>query len=449
MEIKRDGFTNRFGIIAAAAGSAVGLGNIWRFPYVLGENGGGAFLLIYLLFILILGIPMMVTEMTLGRIAGRNTFGTFKFLAPGSRWYLVGSMGIAAAFIILSFYSAVAGWTLEYTYQAVANGFAGKSPAEINEMFTGFLSNDFRTVFWMVIFLLMTAAIVVSGIEKGIEKYSKILMPILLVIVLILDIRAVTLPGAYSGLDFLFRPDFSKINGETFLKALGQAFFSLSLGMGAIITYGSYIRKGENIVSSSVWVALSDTLVAVLAGVAIFPAVFAFNLEPNAGPGLVFQTLPNIFLQMSGGYVFSILFFVILLIAALTSSVSLLEVVVAYFTEELKITRRKATLLGILTAIGLGTLCSLSTGALSELKVLGKTVFDLLDFTASNIMLPLGGLLITLFAGWVLKRKTLQMDINQDRERHLFFKFYILIIRFVAPVAIAFVFLNSLGFIKI
>lgn len=449
MEPKRDGFSSRFGVIAAAAGSAIGLGNIWRFPYVLGENGGGAFLLIYLSIILILGIPMMVTEMSLGRMAGRNAFGTFKFLSPKSKWYLVGVMGIAAAFMILSFYSAVAGWTLEYTYQALINGFAGKNPAEVNNMFSGFIANDTKTVSWMVFFIVLTSLIVVAGIEKGIERYNKILMPVLLVILLILDVRAVTLPGATEGLEFLFKPDFSKINGETFLKALGQAFFSLSLGMGTIITYGSYIRKEENLVSSAAWVSFSDSFVAILAGIAIFPAVFAFQIEPNAGPGLVFQTLPNIFQMMPGGYYFAILFFVILVIAALTSSVSLLEVIVAYFTEELKMSRRTATLLGGGTAAILGVLCAVSTGSLSDFKILGKTIFDLLEFTSSNIMLPLGGLLITIFAGWIVKPKVLKAGISTDSEHVFFFRFYLFVIKYIAPVAIAFVFLNSLGFIKI
>jgi NSS family neurotransmitter:Na+ symporter len=427
MEPKRDGFSNRFGVIAAAAGSAVGLGNIWRFPYVLGENGGGAFLLIYLSIILILGIPLMVTEMSLGRMAGRNVFGTFKFLAPKSKWYLVGVMGIAAAFMILSFYSAVAGWTLEYTYQAVANGFSGKNPEEVNVMFSSFITNDVKTVFWMAVFSMMTAVIVVAGIEKGIERYNKILMPMLLIIILILDIRAITLPGATAGLDFLFKPDFSKINGETFLKALGQAFFSLSLGMGAMITYGSYIRKKENLVSSATWVSFSDTIVAVLAGIAIFPAVFAFQIEPNAGPGLVFQTLPNIFLKMPGGYYFAILFFVILVIAALTSSVSLLEVIVAYFTEELKMTRKAATILGGGTAAILGIFCSISTGSLAGFKIFRMTIFDLLEFASSNILLPLGGLLITIFAGWIIKTKVLKTGISEDRERPFFFRFYLFV----------------------
>ena len=448
MQGKRDSFTSRFGVIAAAAGSAIGLGNIWRFPYVLGENGGGAFFLIYLFFIVLIGIPLMLTEMTLGRSAQRNAFGTFKFLAPKTGWPLVGIMGVAAAFMILSFYSAVAGWTLEYTLQAVKNSFAGKNPVELNTMYGDFVSGSFWPVVWMLIFLFLTSAIVVAGVSKGIEKYTKILMPVLLVIIIILDIRAITLPGAGEGLEFLFKPDFSKLTGNTVLEALGQAFFSLSLGMGTIITYGSYINRKERLMSTAASVSLADTLIAVLAGVAIFPAVFAFNIEPDAGPKLVFITLPNIFQQMPGGYFFALIFFVLLVIAALTSSISLLEVIVAYFSEELKISRKKATWLSGIAAGILGVLSALSYGPLKDVKLFGKTAFELLDYVSSNILLPFGGLLITIFAGYILKKAVMKKGVEGENGHEKLFKVYYFIIKFLAPVAIAFVFLNSLGILK-
>ncbi|GET23632.1 sodium-dependent transporter [Prolixibacter denitrificans] len=448
MQGNRDSFSSRFGVIAAAAGSAIGLGNIWRFPYVLGENGGGAFFLMYLFFIVLIGIPLMLTEMTLGRSAQRNAYGTFKFLAPKTGWPAVGIMGVAAAFLILSFYSAVAGWTLEYTLQAVKNGFTGKTPVELNAMYNDFVSGSVWPVVWMLIFLFLTAAIVVAGVQKGIEKYTKILMPVLLVIIIILDIRAITLPGAGEGLDFLFKPDFSKLSANTVLEALGQAFFSLSLGMGTIITYGSYINRKERLMSTAASVSLADTLIAVLAGVAIFPAVFAFNIEPDAGPKLVFITLPNIFQQMPGGYFFALLFFVLLVIAALTSSISLLEVIVAYFTEELKISRKKATWLSGATVGVLGVLSALSYGPLKDNTLFDKTAFDLFDYVSSNILLPFGGLLITIFAGYILKKAAVKDGVEGESGHEKLFKVYYFIIKFLAPVAIAFVFLNSLGILK-
>ncbi len=309
---QRDSFGSRFGVIAAAAGSAIGLGNIWRFPYVLGENGGGIFLLIYLLLVAMVGIPVMLSEFTIGRSTQRNPYGAFRRLAPGKPWYLVGLMGIVAAFMILAFYTVVAGWTLEYLYQAVINGFRGLSSDEIDMMFDHFRAGTFRPILWFLIFMFMTAWIVISGIRKGIEKYTKVLMPFLFILILVMDIRAVTLPGAGEGLKFLFKPDISKISAETILEALGQGFFSLSIGMGTLITYGSYIGKKEHLGNTALNVTLADTLIAVLAGIAIFPAVFAFGIKPDVGTGLVFKTLPLIFQEMPGGYIFSVIFFLLL-----------------------------------------------------------------------------------------------------------------------------------------
>jgi len=304
-------------------------------------------------------------------------------------------------------------------------------------------------VFWQLLFMGLTVWIIISGVQKGIEKYSKILMPLLLIIIVILDVRAVTLHGAGKGLAFLFNPDFSEVTGNTILQALGQAFFSLSVGMGTLITYGSYINKKENLANTAVTVAGIDTLIAILAGIAIFPAVFAFGIEPSAGPGLVFITLPNIFQQMTGGYIFSLLFFVLLLVAALTSSISVLEVVVVYFVEELKMVRRKATLVaGVLVSI-LGIFCSLSWGAMSGISFFGKNIFDLLDFSASNVFLPIGGLFIVLFIGWFYKKEFTRQELsNNGKFKIRYFPVFIFLVKFIAPVAIAIIFLNGIGLLK-
>ncbi|NCD41307.1 MAG: sodium-dependent transporter [Bacteroidia bacterium] len=444
----RGSFGSKFGVIAAAAGSAIGLGNIWRFPYVVGENGGGAFLLINLLCILLIGMPLMLSEFVIGRRAQRNAYGAFKKLAPGTPWFLVGLMGVVTAFVILSFYSTVAGWTLEYIFKSFSNSFSGKNPEELKTMFESFVGSSWRPVLWQLLFLALTAGIVLAGIKKGIEKYSKILMPLLLVLIIALCVRSVTLPGAGKGLEFLFKPDFSKVTGRVILEALGQAFFSLSIGMGALITYGSYIGKKDNLTSSAVIVSFSDTFIAILAGVAIFPAVFAFGINPAEGPELVFLTLPNIFLQMPGGYLFSILFFVLLSVAALTSSISVLEVVVAYFVEETNMNRKSATWIATLSIAFIGIFCTLSQGALPGLRIGSMNLFDVMDFTSSKILLPFGGFLIVLFIGWYLKPKGTKAELSNEGTLRLpFFNLFLIIVRFVAPVAIAMVFLYSIGLI--
>ena len=444
----RGGFGSKFGVIAAAAGSAIGLGNIWRFPYVAGENGGGAFLLIYLLCILMIGIPIMLSEFVIGRSGQRNTFGSFKKLAPNKPWYLVGLLGVVTAFVILSFYSTVAGWTLEYVFQSVSNGFAGKNPHDLKLQFESFSGNSWRPVYWQLLFMFFTAFIVLAGVKKGIEKYTKLLMPILLVLIIVLCIRSITLPGADKGLYFLFHPDFSKVTGKVILEALGQAFFSLSIGMGTLITYGSYISKKDNLPSIAVTVAFADTFIAILAGVAIFPAVFAFGINPAQGPELVFITLPNIFLQMPGGYIFAILFFVLLTVAALTSSISVLEVVVAYFAEETKLTRRGATWISAFAISILGVLCTISIGLAPKLKLFSMNLFDVMDFSSAKIFLPLGGILIVIFVAWVMKKELVQNELtNNGLLRFKLFPVFRLIIRFIAPFAIALVFLYGIGVI--
>jgi neurotransmitter:Na+ symporter, NSS family len=441
----RDSFGSKFGIIAAAAGSAVGLGNIWKFPYVAGENGGGAFLLIYLFFVLIIGVPVMMSEFAIGRRGQRNAYGSFSIIAPGTRWNFIGLMGVVAAFFILAFYSAVAGWTLEYIVHSVTHRFAGQTPKDLEATFNSFISNPVRPVVWQLIFMVLTALIVLAGIKKGIEKYTKLLMPILFLLILILCIRSLTLDGGKDGLAFLFKPDFSKVTGKTILYALGQAFFSLSLGMGALITYSSYFSKKENLATTALEVALADSIIAIMAGVMIFPAVFAFGIEPSSGPSLVFITLPGIFQQMPGGDFFGAIFFILLAVAALTSTISLLEVVVAFFSEELKLTRKKATAIATIAISALGVFASLSFGPLKDFTIFGKSIFDILDYTASNVLLPLGGLLIVLFVGWFAGKRIARKELsNEGTLKAKYYPAFNFVVKFMAPVAIAAIFIYSL-----
>ena len=446
----RESFGSKFGVIAATAGSAIGLGNIWRFPYVAGENGGAAFLLIYLGFVVAIGIPVMLSEFTIGRSAQLNAVGSFRKLAPGRPWYLIGLMGVGAAFMILAFYTAVAGWTLEYIYQSIINGFHGKNPEELSSMYSNFIGGTSRPLIWFFVFMGLTAFIIMSGVKKGIEKSTKILMPLLLVLLVILVIRSVTLEGAGKGISFLFKPDFSKITASTVLVALGQAFFSLSIGMGTLITYGSYIKKDDNLGSTAFSVAMTDTFIAVLAGLAIFPAVFAFNIAPGSGEGLVFITLPNIFEQMPGGYIFSLMFFILLGVAALTSTISVLEVIVAFFVEELNLKRKAATLLATSSVSVLGVLCVLSTSSLAGFKIFGFTVFGLMDYTSANVLLPLGGFFIVIFVAWFFGRdKTKEELSNNGKLKAAYIPLLMFVVRFVAPLAIAFIFLQGIGLIKL
>ena len=442
---KRDGFGSKIGIIAAAAGSAIGLGNIYRFPCELGNNGGAAFLLVYLAVVIFLGIPVMLSELVIGRRSMSNSVGAFKKLAPKSAWPLVGYMGVLCGFIIFAFYSTVSGWTLEYIVKSVSNSFQGKDLAAMEQDFANFHDMGWRNVMWQAVFIFLTGFVVFKGVQNGIEKYAKILMPVLLVILIILGIRSATLPGAKDGLTFLFKPDFSKITGKVLISALGQGFFSLSLGMGVLITYGSYIKKDDNLTSTAFSVVLSDTLIALLAGIVIFPAAFSFGIRPTAGMGLVFNTIPMIFNQMTGGYVFCIIFFVLLAIAALTSTISLLEVVVAYLSEELHIKRQWATVLACVATMLIGSFASLSLMSDTPFVIAGKPVFDWMDFVSSNILLPLGGVLIVLFVGWKLGKTHFFDEVtNGGTLKSPLKKIILFIIRYLAPLAIIVIFISGL-----
>ena len=442
---KRDGFGSKLGIIAAAAGSAIGLGNIYRFPCEVGNNGGAAFLLVYLLVVIFLGIPVMLSELVIGRRSQSNSVGAFKKLAPKTAWPIVGYMGVLCGFLIFAFYSTVSGWTLEYIIKSVTDSFHGKDLVTIEQEFTAFHDMGWRNVMWQGIFIFLTGFVVFKGVQNGIEKYAKILMPLLLVILIVLGVRSMTLPGAKEGLAFLFKPDFSKITGKVLISALGQGFFSLSLGMGVLITYGSYVKKSDNLTSTAFSVVLADTAIALLAGLVIFPAAFSFGVKPEAGMGLVFNTLPMLFNQMAGGYWFCLIFFVLLAIAELTSTISLLEVLVAYLSEELHLKRQWATVVACAGTMLLGAFASLSLMSGTPFTIGGRPVFDLMDFVSSNILLPVGGVLIVIFLGWYLgKQKFFEEVTNEGAIKASLKKIIFFIIKYLAPVAITIVFISGL-----
>lgn len=450
MKSGRANFGSKLGVILASAGSAVGLGNIWRFPYETGNYGGAAFILIYLGCVLLLGLPIMLAEFIIGRRSRANTAGAYQVLAPGTHWRWVGRMGVLAGFMILSFYSVVAGWTLEYVFEALGNGFAGKTPEEYIQSFQAFSGNPWKPIIWLVLFLLGTHFIIVRGVEKGIEKSSKIMMPMLFVLILVLVGCSVSLPGAKSGIEFLLKPDFSKVDGNVFLGAMGQAFFSLSLGMGCLCTYASYFSKDTNLTRTAFSVGLIDTFIAILAGFIIFPAAFSVGIQPDAGPSLIFITLPNVFQQAFSGapwlaYIFSVLFYVLLALAALTSTISMHEVVTAYLHEEFKISRKRAAWFVTGGCIFFGVLCSLSLGVTKGFTVFGMGMFDLFDFVTAKIILPLGGMLISIFVGWYLDKKLVWEEITNDGTLKVrLYKVILFILKYIAPIAIGIVFINEL-----
>jgi len=443
---KRTKFGSKFGVVAAAAGSAVGLGNIWKFPYEAGQNGGAAFLLVYILCVVLLGVPVMLSEFAIGRRAHANVSGAFRKLTGNNHWIGIGLLGVLTAFLILSFYFVVAGWSLEYVAQAVSNNFVGKTPADLSVAFTDFTSDTYRPLFWTAIFVALTAFVLLAGVEKGIERYSKVLMPFLAVILILLCIRSVSMPNGMEGVKFLFKPDFSKITPQVMLSALGQAFFSLSLGMGCMITYGSYMRKKNNLLRTAVQVTIVDTLIAILAGVAIFPAVFSLGINPAEGPQLVFVTLPGVFTHMTGGYIFAILFFLLLAIAAITSTISLQEVITAYISEEFHISRKKVVAGSSLVLMIGAVFCSLSLGTDSNLMINGKSLFEVLDFVTSKLFLPFGGLLISLFMGWFYKADEIRDELSNGGKLTIrLFPIYRFLMRYFVPLAILLIFLNELG----
>lgn len=442
-------FGSKIGVILATVGCAVGLGSIWRFPYMVGENGGAAFLLVFIICTILLGLPIMITEFFIGRHSRSNAAGAFKVLAPGTKWPLIGYNGVLAAFLILGFYSVVSGWTLEYIWQAITGSLDGKTTAEFTEDFHAFSSSVFRPIFWTAVFVALTHVIIVFGVEKGIERASKIMMPALFLILILLCVRSVTLPNVSEGLNFFFKPDFSKITSSVVLSAMGQTFFSLSIGMGCLITYASYFGKETNLQTTAIEVTVLNTLVALLAGVMVFPAVFSFGIEPTVGPELVFITLPNIFEQLPFGSLWSFIFFILLALAALTSTISLHEVSTAYIHEEYHVSRNRAAWIVSIGVTIIGAICSLSFGVLKDFTIGGLIIFDAIDFLTAKIMMPLGGMMICIFVGTRIEKKVLKEELtNKGTIPFYFFNTYAFFIKYLAPVAIGVIFLNELGIFK-
>ena len=446
----RGSFGSQLGVILASAGSAVGLGNIWRFPTEVGKGGGAAFILIYLCFIFFLAMPVMISEFVIGRSARSNAIGAFQKLAPKKPWIVAGIMGVLGGFLVLSFYSVVAGWTLHYTIQSAIGQLQNGGETDFGQAFNAFVSNPWQPIIYLAVFLLLTHLVVARGIQHGIEHYSKLMMPMLLVIIVLLVAFSMTMPGAAEGIRFLLQPDLSKVTPDVVLGAMGQAFFSLSVGLGCLVTYASYFSKETRLVKSAMNVCIIDTMVAVLSGFIIFPTVFSVGIAPDAGPGLVFITLPNVFLltfseMPAVGYVFALLFYVLLLLAALTSSISMHEICTAFISEHFSHSRRKAATIVTIVCLVLGGFCSLSFGPWQEVTVFGRGIFDLFDYTVTKFLMPLGGLLITLFVGWYLDRKLVEQQLTNDGSISVrTMKPLLFLIRWVAPIGILIIFLNEL-----
>ena len=443
----RDTFSSSFGVLVALAGSAVGLGNLWRFPYLVGQNGGAAFIVIYLMFVVLLGLPILFSEFIIGRRSQASAKAAFQALAPGEKWGIAGILAVLCCTLILSFYSVVGGWGVEYLYKSVCFDLTRGDSDHLANQFSSFASSTWRPLVCHTVFLAATAGIVISGVKNGIEKFSKVMMPLLFIIMIAIAARSLTLPGGGEGVSYLFKPDWSKVTSSTFLAALGQAFFSLSLGSGMVITYASYVKKDANILSLGAQTAASDTVFALIAGCAIMPAVFAFGISPSEGPGLVFITLPYIFGQLPLGEFIAILFFLALLLAALTSSISIMEVIVAFVMEEFHVKRRTSVLIVFLGLWLLGGLCSLSLGVLSEWKIFGKTIFDLFDYISANVLMLIGGLIVVIFVGWKLSKQDMRDELTNGGTLHVpdwLINFLAFLLRYIAPTAIIIIMVSQM-----
>jgi len=440
-------WSSRWTFIMAATGAAVGLGNIWKFPYLTGVHGGSAFVLVYMVCVAALGIPMMMAEVMLGRRGRQTPVNSMRALAEETNasqgWQLIGWSGTLAGMLILSYYSVIGGWTIGYIIHSATGSFTGLSGDGASILFGEFVGNPLVQVGWHTAFMTITMYIVAQGVKSGLEKAVTYLMPALFVLLLVLVGYAMTTGYFMKGLAFLFTPDFSHFSGTSMLTAMGQAFFSLSLGMGTIMIYGSYVPKGTSIASTSVAIAISDTLVALIAGMAIFPIVFANPLEPGAGPSLIFETIPVAFGNMAGGTLFGTLFFVLLLVAAWTSSISLIEPAVTMMIENFNLTRKQAAFwTGLATwLLGFGTAFSFNIWA--DITLFGMTFFDQLDFLTSNLMLPLGGICMAIFAGWLMTKETSQAELDMKSEAG--FSIWQILIRYIAPIAVSIVLLHAIG----
>lgn len=449
---ERASFGSKLGMILATAGGAVGLGNVWRFPYMTGANGGAAFIIVYIACVLLLGIPCMVSEFIIGRHGAANTYRAYSEVGNGRLWKLVGLLGVATGVLITGYYAVVSGWCLQYVYASGMGQLQGDT-SFVESYFQSFSTNPVRPLFWLAMILLLTHYVIIHGIRGGIERASKVMMPALFILLLIIVGASCMLPDAGRGIDFLFKPDFSKFNSSVFLGALGQSFYSLSIAMGCICTYASYYSRQTNLLGSAVQIAFIDTCVAILAGLMIFPAAFSVGINPGSGPSLVFITLPNVFNQAFAGlpvlkWVVSLMFYLLLSLAALTSLISLHEVGTAFFCEELHISRRKGAAIVTASTMFVGIFCSLSLSGYRGLQIDGKPLFDVFDFVTGQIFLPVGGFLTCLFIGWFVPKKMVQDEFtNWGTVCNRLFPVFLFLVRFVCPLAILCIFMHQFNVI--
>ena len=451
MEKRRERFDSHVGMILAMAGSAVGLGNLWRFPFLAAQNGGGAFIFVYLILLLTICIPVLMTEITLGRKCRTNVTRVYDNLgAP--RWRWAGFITLLTPIVIMAFYTVVGGWSVKYLVQACTFSFTAPD-ADYSGAFGGFISSTWEPLVYTIIFLVITAVANFGGVKNGIERFSKPMMTVLSITIILVAIRSLTLPGASEGTKYLLIPDFSKIDGKVLITALGQAFMSLSIGIGILLTYGSYVKTKEDIAMTAITTGLIDTLFSIIAGLAIIPAVYAIAFmngtapAVNAGPGLVFITLPGVFASMPGGSIIAILFFLSLLLAAVTSAISMLEVILRYFIEEWKQSRNTAVVTSMILIIVLGCICSLSQGTLSGIKLFGNNIFDFFDVISSDVLITVGSLIMVLFAGWRIKKADFLDELtghDTSRTPRWIFSFVYFMVRWVAPVIIIVIMLSNI-----
>lgn len=451
MEQKREHFGSRFTVIMAMAGAAIGLGNIWRFPYMVGEHGGAAFIIVYILATLIISLPVFISEVIIGRRSATSAYGAMSKLAPGKVWVAAGYLPVLIPMIITSYYSVVGGWSLDFLVKSFSGAFTSSTPDAVTGLFGDFVSSTWTPVLAHLIFLAACGIVIALGVTSGIEKFSKLTIPALFVLVVVIMVYSLNLPGAKPGVTYLIKPDLSQLTPQTFAYAMGQSFFSLSLGMGAIITYGSYVSKKENVLASSGFTAFFDVLFAILAGFAIMPAVFAADVEPGAGPGLIFQTIPFVFAKMGASMplvsnIIAVIFFVTIIVAAMTSTMCMYEVGVAYLIEHSNIKRGRASVWVFLLCGITGVFCSLSLGPLQGLKIGSRSLFDFFDWFSSNILLTLAGFLSVFFVGWIMKKKDVEDEFTNGgtlRSSKPWFKVFYFLARYIAPAAVIIIFITN------
>lgn len=442
---QQEQFSSRIGFILSAAGAAIGLGAIWKFPYIAGQNGGGAFLIIFLLFTVILGLPLLLAEFTIGRTAQQDAVRSFQVIAPGTKWYFIGILGMISVFILLSFYSVIGGWIITYLWKVVTGGLTGLNEVQYAELFANTIANPAISIGAQLIFIIMTIFVISRGVQNGIEQTNKIMMPALAILFVILVIRSVTLDGASAGVAFLFQPDLSKVTSSTILEAMGQSFFTLSVGVSVMITYSAYLSKDQSLPSSAVSIVVMNIMVVLLSGLVIFPAVFSFGMEPDAGPTLLFNVLPTIFSQMPAGMLFFAAFLIVFLFATLTSAFSMLEIIVAVISKGDPVKRKKWAWIVGLAIFLFGVPSALSFGILSDVSLFGKSIFDLADYTVSNILLPTGALFIAIFVSVKMKKSAMYEELKRGSNlMYGIFQAWFFLVRYIVPALIIFVMLDVL-----